>query len=103
LFPRNVGTIWRYIPEYRTLHDHRCVNVKPYKVFRVQNYWVFGLWPSSGVLDILENTTLRKLDLFPSSGEGEDMYSVGKQIQFSKRFCFLVSGIPDDGQSPKTQ
>jgi hypothetical protein len=39
-----------------------------------QNYWVFGLFPASG---ILENTTFRKLDLFPSSGEGggEDAYS----------------------------
>jgi hypothetical protein len=25
----------------------------------------------------LENTTFRKLDLFPSSGEGEETYSVG--------------------------
>jgi hypothetical protein len=41
-----------------------------------QNYWVFGLFPSSG---ILENTMFRKLDLFPSSGEGggEDTYSAG--------------------------
>jgi hypothetical protein len=41
-----------------------------------QNYWVFVLFPSSG---ILENTTFRKLDLFPSSDEGggEDIYSVG--------------------------
>jgi hypothetical protein len=40
-----------------------------------QNYWGFGRFPSSG---ILENTTFRKLDLFPSSGEGggEDIYSV---------------------------
>jgi hypothetical protein len=38
-----------------------------------QNYWVYGLFPSSG---ILENTTVRKLDLFPFSGEGggEDIY-----------------------------
>jgi hypothetical protein len=37
---------------------------------------VFGLFLSSG---ILENTTFRKLDLFPSSDEGggEDTYSVG--------------------------
>jgi hypothetical protein len=44
--------------------------------FGTQNYWVFGLFPSSG---ILENTTFRKLELFPSSGEGagEDTYSVG--------------------------
>jgi hypothetical protein len=41
-----------------------------------QNYWVFGLFPSSG---ILENTTFWKLDLFLPSGEGggEDTYSVG--------------------------
>jgi hypothetical protein len=40
---------------------------------------------------LLENTTFRKLDLFPSSGEGGDTNSVA-----SLR-------IPDDGQSPKTQ
>jgi hypothetical protein len=45
-------------------------------VYNTQNDWVFGLFPSSG---ILENTTFRKLDLFPYSGEGggEDTYSVG--------------------------
>jgi hypothetical protein len=45
-------------------------------VHNTQNYWVFGPFPSSG---ILENTTFRKLDLFLSSGEGggEDTYSVG--------------------------
>jgi hypothetical protein len=37
-------------------------------VNNTQNYWVFGLCPSSG---ILKNTTFRKLDLFPYSGEGE--------------------------------
>jgi hypothetical protein len=42
----------------------------------LQNYWVFGLFSSSG---IVENTTFRELDLFPSSGEGgeEDTYSAG--------------------------
>jgi hypothetical protein len=35
--------------------------------YNIQNYWVFGLFTSSG---ILENTTFRKLNLFPSSGEG---------------------------------
>jgi hypothetical protein len=44
-------------------------------MYNTQNYWVFGLCPSSG---ILENTTFRKLDLFPSSGVGgeEDTYLV---------------------------
>jgi hypothetical protein len=44
-------------------------------VHNTQSYWVFRLFPTSG---ILENTTFRKLDLFPSSGEGggKDTYSV---------------------------
>jgi hypothetical protein len=33
-------------------------------VYNAQNYWVFGLFPSPG---ILENTTFRKLDLFNGS------------------------------------
>jgi hypothetical protein len=40
-------------------------------------YWVSGLFPSSGVFGS-RNTTFRKLDLFPPSGEGgEDTYLVG--------------------------
>jgi hypothetical protein len=38
-------------------------------VYDIQDYWVFGLCPSSGILKAQKNTTLRKLDLFPSSGE----------------------------------
>jgi hypothetical protein len=51
-----------------------------------QNYWVFGLFPSSG---ILENTTFRKLNLFPSSGEGggEDTYD----LESTNRKLFLLS------------
>jgi hypothetical protein len=45
-----------------------------------QNYWVFKLCPSFG---ILEYTTFRKLDIFPSSGEGgEDTYFVGTHSSF---------------------
>jgi hypothetical protein len=40
-------------------------------VYNTQNYWVFGLFPLSG---ILENTAFRKLDQFPSSGEGGGEY-----------------------------
>jgi hypothetical protein len=56
------------------------VTGKKREIYSIQtfshNYWVFGLFPSSG---ILENMTFRKLDLFLSSGEGggEDAYSVG--------------------------
>jgi hypothetical protein len=43
-------------------------------VYNTQNYGGFGLRPSSGILN---NTTFRKLDLFPSSDEGVgDTYSV---------------------------
>jgi hypothetical protein len=35
-------------------------------LYDTQKYWGSGLCPSSG---ILENTTFRKIDLFPSSGE----------------------------------
>jgi hypothetical protein len=38
------------------------------------DYWVFGFFPSSG---ILKNTTLRKVDLLPFSIDGVgDTYSV---------------------------
>jgi hypothetical protein len=42
----------------------------PYNImqqFEIQIYWVFGLFAS---FSILENTTFRKLDFFPSSSEG---------------------------------
>jgi hypothetical protein len=37
----------------------------------MHNHWVSELRPTSGVLK-LENTTLRKLHLVPSSGEGKE-------------------------------
>jgi hypothetical protein len=42
-------------------------------VYNFQRYWVFGLYPSSWLLKnkLRNNTTFRKLDLFPSSGEGK--------------------------------
>jgi hypothetical protein len=47
-------------------------------VYDIQDYWDFGLCPSSGILKTPKNTTFRKLDLFPSSGEGTvGTYSVG--------------------------
>jgi hypothetical protein len=47
-------------------------------VYNIQNYWVFGLCPSSGILET-ENTAFRKMELFPSSGKrgDEDTYSAG--------------------------
>jgi hypothetical protein len=40
------------------------------------NYWVFGLLPSSSIPET-RNHNDSKLDLFPSSGERGDTYSVG--------------------------
>jgi hypothetical protein len=34
-----------------------------------QNFWISGLCPPSRILNILENTAFRKLDMFPFSGE----------------------------------
>jgi hypothetical protein len=46
-------------------------------VYSTQNYWIFGLFASSGVRGS-RYMTFRKLHLFPSSGEGDDdTYSVG--------------------------
>jgi hypothetical protein len=36
----------------------------------IQNYWVFGLFPSSGIPENKKHDISEKLDLFPSSGEG---------------------------------
>jgi hypothetical protein len=41
------------------------------------NYRVFGLCPLSSILKPLHNTTFQKLDLFLSSNEEGDTYSVG--------------------------
>jgi hypothetical protein len=63
------------------------------KIKLKQNYWVFGLFPFSG---ILENTTFWKLDLFMSSDEGggEDAYSVGprrkNESQSLDNLCCLL-------------
>jgi hypothetical protein len=61
----------------------------------------FGLFPSSG---ILENTTFRKMDLFPTTGEGgEDTNSVGPlrkglRLALSKGPTRVgVSPSPEDG------
>jgi hypothetical protein len=47
-------------------------------VYYTEIYWVSGLCPSCGIIKNINNATVRKLDLFPSSGEEVgDTYSVG--------------------------
>jgi hypothetical protein len=59
-----------------------------------------------------ENTTFRKLDLFPSSGEGGGASTLQKNQKLAfpqampeqkkwKGKLFLVCRNPDDGQSPE--
>jgi hypothetical protein len=47
-----------------------------------QNYWVFELFPSSGIL-------------------GNRGHDVSETDPFSETSCPLFSRIPDDGKSPK--
>jgi hypothetical protein len=50
-------------------------------VYNIQNYWVCFYFVHHPVFEKLENTTFQKLNLFPSSGEGGDTYSVGTVIE----------------------
>jgi hypothetical protein len=55
-------------------------------VYNTQNYWVFGLYPSSGTLKTREHN-VSELDLFPSSGTGGETRTL---------LGSLVFRIPDD-------
>jgi hypothetical protein len=59
-------------------------------VYNTQDYWVFGLCPSSGTL----KNMFQKLDLFPHSGEevGENPIMMGCQEELvSSSGFFLMS------------
>jgi hypothetical protein len=52
----------------------------------------------------MKNTTFRRLDLFPSSGEGRHLLCwVPNLNHWTLCFSLLFRKNPDDGQSPKTQ
>jgi hypothetical protein len=77
-----------------------------------QNYWIFGIFPSSGILGTrkLENTTFRKLQwlrLALSKGSNWiDVFSPHLRMEadpVSETPYFLVPRIPDDEKSPKPQ
>jgi hypothetical protein len=42
----------------------------------IKNYWDFGFCPLSEVLNISKNTTFRKLDVLPSSGDGMETHAL---------------------------
>jgi hypothetical protein len=74
-------------------------------VYSTQSYLVLLLFPSSSVLGS-RNTTFQKLDLFPSSGEGEEKTptQLGSLERSSFRnVVFLHPKTPDSEKSKKTQ
>jgi hypothetical protein len=96
-------------------------------VYNTQNSWGFGLFPLFGILET-KNTMFRNWICFRPQVRGEDTSQLGpleranlslskgpKRVgvfpphlrtetdPVSETLCFLVSRIPNDGQSPKTQ
>jgi hypothetical protein len=92
-------------------------------ICNTQNYWVFGLCPSSGILETRKHNVSESwyvsvlrwrgigvvhwLRLALSKGPNTKYVSSPhlrtETDPLSETLCFLVSRIPDDGQSPKTQ
>jgi hypothetical protein len=74
-------------------------------LYSTQSYWASGLFSSSGVLGN-RNTTFRKLDLLPSSGEaGEDTYSPIMKLlimQFSPTSYHFISLLSKYSQYPQS-
>jgi hypothetical protein len=50
-------------------------------VYNTQNYWVYGLCISPGILKKLEITTFRKLDLSPFSNEGRETSTMSGPLE----------------------
>jgi hypothetical protein len=66
-----VGCTTQHQPSRNKSHTNNAGDSRVLTMVRnTQNYWRFGHCPSSGILKTLKNTTFRKLDLLPFSGEG---------------------------------
>jgi hypothetical protein len=85
-------------------------------LYNTQNYWVFGLCPSSGILEPREHVSENGC-FHPQVGGGGKIPTVLGPLEranlnhwtarpdtdpVSETLCFIVSTIPDDRQSPKT-
>jgi hypothetical protein len=53
-----------------TLDAHQGDSEVFWRWCMTQDYWVFGLCPSSGILKKHKKTMFRKLEMFPSSDDG---------------------------------
>jgi hypothetical protein len=74
-------------------------------VYETQNCWVVRLCPSSGVLETRKHSQWLRLTLSTGSNWVRIFppHLRNETDPISEALCFLVSRIPDDGQSPKTQ
>jgi hypothetical protein len=63
-------------------------------VCNIENKLVSGLCASSGNIKWLDNTTFRKLDLLPSSGEGILRPFLYTTIDWSSLICYLPLTYP---------
>jgi hypothetical protein len=70
-------------------------------VHHIQNYRVFALFPSSGILGTREHDVSETGSVSVLRCGGEDIYSVGSITQ--SYLNLLVPRIPGDRKSPKTQ
>jgi hypothetical protein len=62
-------------------------------VYNTQNYRGFRLCPSSGTLNILGKRTFWKVDLFPSSYEGEDTLFSSLVFQNTGRWAKSITAV----------
>jgi hypothetical protein len=79
-------------------------------VFSTQNYWVFGLYPSSGILETRKYDVSETGSVSVLRWRGEktptQLGPLERETEIdpvSEMTSFLVSRIPDDGEGPKTQ
>jgi hypothetical protein len=64
-------------------------------VCNIQNYWVFGICPSSGILETRKHSVSETVS-------GPSFSHLRTETDpVSETLCYLVSRIPDDGQIPK--
>jgi hypothetical protein len=72
--------------------------------YNTQNYWVFGLFPSSGILETRKHDVSETGHCFrPQVRCLLPTHLRTETDPVSKTSCSLASRIPDDGKSPKTQ
>jgi hypothetical protein len=78
-----IVTSAKYRNETKLFHILKAFSFGLGPVYSRQNYWIFGLLPSAGVLES-RNTTFRKLDLFHPRTECSTPKNRGRQKKVKK-------------------